>query len=168
MNDRLNENNELVFEETVYDMDGLIRLVDSEEAAMVFMYYDVEDDKYYRNRYDVLECERGINNILARTERYLEQDETNGLFIAYAAAHEGRVSLLDGSIAKEEDLNLGELELGPGLVYGMLIRKQDEMYLFSEVLYHDGGEISGSWATVIEDAGVLTPVLHKLIMQFAD
>lgn len=168
MNDRLNENNELVFEETIYDIDGLIRFVDSEEAAMVFMYYDEEDEKYYRNRYDVLECERGISSILKRTERYLEEDEANGLFIAYAASHEGRLSLLDGSIAKEEDLNLGELELGPGLVYGVLIRKEEEAYLFSEVLYHDGGEISTSWATVVEDAGVLTPALHKLIMQFAD
>lgn len=168
MNDRLNENNELVFEESIYDIDGLIRFVDIEEAAMVFMYYDEEDEKYYRNRYDVLECERGINSILKRTERYLEEDETNGLFIAYAASHEGRLSLLDGSIAKEEDLNLGELELGPGLVYGVLIRKEEEVYLFSEVLYHDGGEISASWATVVEDAGVLTPALHKMIMQFAD
>ena len=168
MNDRLKENNELVFEETIYDIDGLIRFVDSEEAAMVFMYYDEEDEKYYRNRYDVLECERGISTILKKTGRYLEEDEINGLFIAYAASHEGRLSLLDGSVAKEEDLNLGELELGPGLVYGVLIRKEEEAYLFSEVLYHDGGEISTSWATVVEDAGVLTPALHKLIMQFAD
>lgn len=168
MSDRLNEKNELVFEEAVYDIDGLIRLVDSEEAAMVFMYYDEDDDRYYRNRYDILECERGISSILVRTERYLEQDETNGLFIPYAAAHEGRITLLDGSIAKEEDLNLGELELGTNLVYGMLIYKQDETYFFSEVLYHDGGEISGSWAIPIEDAGVLTSALHKLIMQFAD
>ena len=168
MNDRLNENNELVFEETIYDIDGLIRFVDSEEAAMVFMYYDEEDERYYRNRYDVLECERGISTILKKTERYLEEDEANGLFIAYAASHEGKLSLLDGSIVKEEELNLGELELGLGLVYGVLIRKEEEAYLFSEVLYHDGGEVNTSWATVVEDAGVLTPALHKLIMQFAD
>ena len=168
MDVRLNENNELVFEEAAYDMDGLIRFVDSEEAAMVFMYYDEEDDKHYRNRYDILECERGINSILLRTERYLEEDETHGLFIAYAATHEGRLSLLDGRVAKEEDLNLGELELGPNLVYGMLIRKEEENYFLSEVVYHDGGEISSSWAERIEDAGVLTPALHKLIVQFAD
>ena len=168
MSDRLNENNELVFEEAIYDMDGLIRFIDSEQAAMVFMYYDEDDDKYYRNRHDILECERGINSVLLRTERYLEQDETNGLFIAYAASYEGRLSLVNGRIAKEEDLNLGELELGPNLVYGMLIRKQEETYFFSEVLYHDGGETNASWAIKIEDAGVLTPALHKLIMQFAD
>ncbi len=168
MSDRLNDHNELVFEEATYDMDGLIRFVDSEEAAMVFMYYDEEDDKHYRNRYDILECERGINSILVRTERYLEEDETHGLFIAYAGTHGGRLSLLDGSIAKEEDLNLGELELGTNLVYGMLILKQEETYVFNEVLYHDGGETSVSWAMSVEDAGVLTPALHKLIMQFAD
>lgn len=168
MNDRFDENNELIFEETNYDLDGLIRLVDSKEAAMVFMEYDEDDDRYYRNRYNVLECDRGINSILVRIERYLEEDESNGLFIAYAATHEGRISLLDGSVAKEEDLNLGELELGPNLVYGMLVRKDEENYILSEVLYHDGGEISSSWATRIEDAGVLTASLYKLIMQFAD
>lgn len=168
MNDRFDENNELIFEETNYDLDGLIRLVDSQDAAMVFMYYDEEDDRYYRNRYDVLECDRGISSILLRIERYLEEDESNALFIAYAATYEGRISLLDGSIAKEEDLNLGELELGPNLVYGMLVRKDEENYTLSEVVYHDGGEISSSWATSVEDAGVLTPSLYKLIMQFAD
>lgn len=168
MNDRLNENNEYVFEEALYDFDGLIRFVDHETAAMVFTYYDEEDEKYYRNRYDVLECERGIQIILAKIERYLNEDEMNGLFIAYAASHEGKVSLLDGSIVQEEELNLGELELGPGLVYGVMIRKEEEVYLFSEVLYHDGGEINGSWATTVEDAGILSKALHQLIMKFAD
>ena len=168
MNDRLNENNELVFEQDIYDFDGLIRYVDHEVAAMVFTYYDEEDEKHYRNRYDVLECERGIQVILAKIERYLEQDEMNGLFIAYAASHEGKLSLLDGTVVQEEELNLGELELGPGLVYGVIVRKDEDNYLFSEVLYHDGGEISGSWAVQIEDAGVLTKALHKLVIQFAD
>lgn len=168
MSNRLNENNELVFEEADYDLDGIIRLVDSEEAAMVFMYYDEDDDKYYRNRYDILECERGIASILARTERYLEQDEANGLFIAYAASHEGRLWLLDGRVAQEEELNLGELELGENLVYGMLVRKEEESFILSEVLYHDGGEISSSWATTIEDAGVLSSSLQRLVGQFAD
>lgn len=165
--ERLNENNELVFEETEYDLDGLIRLVDSEEAAMVFTYYDEDDDRHYRNRYEVLECERGIATILAKTERYLE-DEENGLFIAYAAAHEGKLWLLDGSIAKEEDLNLGELELEANMVYGVIIHKVDETFVFTEVVYHDGGEVSSSWAVPVEDAGVLTPALRKLIMQFGD
>lgn len=165
---RLNEKNELVFEEADYDLDGLIRLVDSEEAAMVFMYYDEDDDRYYRNRYDILECERGITSILARTDRYLEQDEANGLFIAYAASHDGKLWLLDGRVAEEGDLNLGELELGVNLVYGVLIRKEEETFVFSEVLYHDGGETSSSWATTVEDAGVLTPALRRLIGQFAD
>lgn len=168
MSSRLNENNEVVFDEADYDLDGLIRLVDSEEAAMVFMYYDEDDDKYYRNRYDILECERGIISILARINRYLEQDETNGLFIAYAASHKGKVCLLDGSVIQEETLNLGELELGENLVYGILVRKEAENFIFSEVLYHDGGEINNSWANIIEDAGVLSPSLHQLVGQFAD
>ena len=168
MSNRLNENNEVVFDEADYDLDGLIRLVDSEEAAMVFMYYDEDDDKYYRNRYDILEYERGIISILARINRYLEQDEMNGLFIAYAASHKGKVCLLDGNVIQEETLNLGELELGENLVYGILVRKEVENFIFSEVLYHDGGEINSSWANIIEDAGVLSSSLHQLVGQFAD
>lgn len=166
MQDRRNENNEIVFNEE-YDLDGLIRFMDSEEAAMELMYYDEDDDKHYRNRYESFECDRGIGYILAKVERYLEEVE-NSLFMAIAATYNGCLALYDGRGIKEEDVNLGELELGKDLVYGVLIRKQEEEYIFSEVVYHDGGEISTSWATAIEDAGVLTRELERLIMQFGD
>lgn len=159
--------NEIRFDETDYDLDGLLRLVDSEEAAMELMYYDSDDDRHYRNRYDQLECERGIHYILRKVDDYLERDEEQGLFIAFAATYEGKLNVLGGYHFKEEEMNLGELELGNQLVYGMLIQKLEGQYLFTEVLYHDGGETSQSWAEPIEDAGILTRQLGQLITQFA-
>ena len=46
MQDKRNENNEIVFNEE-YDLDGLIRYLDGEEAAMELMYFDEEDDRHY-------------------------------------------------------------------------------------------------------------------------
>lgn len=166
MQDKRNENNEIVFNEE-YDLDGLIRYLDGEEAAMELMYFDEDDDRYYRNRYEAFECDRGINYILAKVDRYLE-DEENSLFIAIAATFEGRLSLYNGVAIKEEDVNLGELELGKDLVYGMLIKKKEEEITFTEVVYHDGGQTSASWAGQIDDAGILTRELERLIMQFGD
>ena len=167
MIDRRNENNEIVFDEE-YDLDGLIRLLDSEEAAMELMYYDEDEDRHYRNRYESFECERGINYILAKVERYLEEDTENSLFVAIAATYNGRLALYDGRMVKEEDVNLGELELGKDLVYGVLVRKVDENYIFTEVVYHDGGETTSSWASAIDDAGILTRELERLIIQFGE
>ena len=48
MQDKRNENNEIVFNKE-YDLDGLIRYLDGEEAAMELMYFDEDDDRYYRN-----------------------------------------------------------------------------------------------------------------------
>lgn len=165
MQDRRNDHNEIVFSEE-YDLDGLIRYLDSEEAAMELMYYDEDDDRHYRNRYEPFECDRGINYILAKVSRYLEEEE-NSVFIAIAATFEGRLTLYDGRAIKEEDVNLGELELGKDLVYGMLIQKQEEVK-FTEVIYHDGGLTSSSWAMAIDDAGILTRELERLIYQFAE
>ena len=167
MKDIRNENNEMIFDEE-YDLDGLIRLLDSEEAAMELMYYDEDDQKHYRNRYDILECDRGIRYILDKTERYLEEDAENSLFIAFAATYNGCLKLFDGRAVKEEDVNLGELELGNSLVYGALVRKEDDQYIFTEVIYHDGGETSSSWAAVIDDAGILTRELERFIILFGE
>lgn len=167
MQDRRNDNNEIIFDEE-YDLDGLIRLLDSEEAAMELMYYDEDEDRHYRNRYESFECDRGIGYILAKVERYLDEEPENSLFIAFAAVYDGKLALYDGRAVKEADVNLGELELGKDLVYGMLLRKIEEGYSFTEVVYHDGGETTTSWATSIDDAGILTRELERLIMQFGE
>ncbi|MBE6022203.1 MAG: hypothetical protein E7231_03080 [Cellulosilyticum sp.] len=167
MENRRNDNNEMIFDEE-YDFDGLIRLLDSEAAAMELMYYDEDDDKHYRNRYESFECDRGISYILAKVERYLEEDLENGLFVAFAASYNGKITLYDGRAVKEEDVNLGELELGKDMVYGVLIRKMEEGYSFTEVVYHDGGQTAGSWAIPVEEAGILTGALEKLILQFGE
>ena len=72
------------------------------------------------------------------------------------------------SAIKEDDVNLGELELGKDLVYGMLIQKVEDEYHFIEVVYHDGGETTTSWASQIDDAGILTRELERLVMQFGE
>lgn len=159
---------DLAFDKNTYDLDGLIRLADDEEAAFVFMYFDEDDHKYYRNRYDILECRDSITNILRRIENYLENDEENALFIPFAAVYEGRLTLLDGRKQQADTVDLGELELGTGDVYGMLIHQTEETYIFDEALYHDGGEMDHSWTHFISDAGQLTKVMKKLINQFAE
>lgn len=167
MQDRRNDRNEMIFDED-YDLDGLIRLLDSEEVAMELMYYDEDEDRHYRNRYEAFECDRGIGYILAKVERYLEEELENSLFVAFAAAYDGKIALYDGRAVKEEDVNLGELELGKDMVYGVLIRQVEEGYSFTEVVYHDGGETTSSWAIPVEEAGILTRELERLILQFGE
>lgn len=167
MQDRRNENNEMIFDEE-YDLEGLIRLLNSEEAAMELMYYDEDDNRHYRNRYERFECDRGISYILAKVERYLEEELENSLFVAFAAAYDGKLALYDGRAVKEEDVNLGELELAQGMVYGVLIRKVEEGYSFTEVVYHDGGETTSSWAMPVDEAGILTRELERLVLQFGE
>ncbi|MBP3888290.1 MAG: hypothetical protein J6F30_11715 [Cellulosilyticum sp.] len=167
MQDRRNENNEMIFDEE-YDLEGLIRLLDSEEAAMELMYYDEDDNRHYRNRYERFECDRGISYILAKIERYLEEELENSVFVAFAAAYDGKLALYDGRAVKEEDVNLGELELAQGMVYGVLIRKVEEGYSFTEVVYHDGGETTSSWAMPVDEAGILTRELERLVLQFGE
>lgn len=166
MSEHIFNNEELRFAQEDYDLDGLVRLIDSEEASIVLMYYDEEDDKYYRNRYEILECDRGITYTLQKIQNYLEQEDQS-LFIAFAATYEGKLNLLGGKQFNEEDVNMGELELGDHLVYGLMINLSDDNYQFNQVLYHDGGEKSQSWAEVIEDAGILGAQLKQLILQFA-
>lgn len=167
MQDRRNDDNEMIFDED-YDLKGLIQLLDSEEAAMELMYYDKDEDRHYRNRYENFECDRGIAYILAKVEHYLEEETENSLFVAFAAAYDGTLALYDGRAVKEEDVNLGELELGKDMVYGMLIRRLEEGYSFTEVVYHDGGQITSSWAIPVEEAGVLTRELEALVLQFGE
>ena len=167
MQDRRNYRYEIVFDEEFY-LDGLIRLLDCEEAAMELMYYDEDEDRHYRNRYESFECDRGISYILAKVERYLEEELENSLFVAFAAVYDGKLALYDGRAIKEDDVNLGELELGKDLVYGMLIQKVEDEYHFIEVVYHDGGETTTSWASQIDDAGILTRELERLVMQFGE
>lgn len=157
----------LSFDEEEYDLEGLIRLVDSEEAALVLMYLDEEEDRYYRDRYNILTCDRGMHYTLQKIKTYLEQDVDQSVFIGFAATHEGKLTLLNGMHYQEEDVNLGEVELGDQLVYGLIINKEEASFSFKEVIYHDGGEKSQSWAEVVEDAGILTRELQKLIWQFA-
>lgn len=167
MQERRNDNNEMIFDAD-YDLEGLIRLLDSEEVAMELMYYDEDEDRHYRNRYETFECTRGISYILAKVERYLEEEPENSLFAAFAAAYNGKLALYDGRAVKEEDVNLGEIELAKDMVYGMLIRQLEDGYSFTEVVYHDGGQTAASWAIPVEEAGILTRELEKLILQFGE
>ncbi len=41
----------LNFKEDTYDFDGMIRLADCEEAALIFTFEDEDDGKHYMNRY---------------------------------------------------------------------------------------------------------------------
>ena len=161
----LGEFETLTFDED-YDLDGIIRLADSENAAMIFTFEDEDDERHYMNRYDILECAEGTERMLRRIHHYLESDEANGLFISFAVAYEGRLNILDGQSLNLDDVDLGELELGENVIYGMLIRQQDEAYTFNEVVYIDGGNKTHSWAEKVIDAGELTFLMKNMIEQF--
>ena len=161
----LGEFETLTFDED-YDLDGIIRLADSENAAMIFTFEDEDDERHYMNRYDILECAEGMERMLRRIHHYLESDEANGLFISFAVAYEGRLNILDGQSLNLDDVDLGELELGENVIYGMLIRQQDEAYTFNEVVYIDGGNKTHSWAEKVIDAGELTFLMKNMIEQF--
>ena len=173
----LGEFETLTFDED-YDLDGIIRLADSENAAMIFTFEDEDDERHYMNRYDILECAEGTERMLRRIHHYLESDEANGLFISFAVAYEGRLNILDGQSLNLDDVDLGELELSENnrarssrlrvenVIYGMLIRQQDEAYTFNEVVYIDGGNKTHSWAEKVIDAGELTFLMKNMIEQF--
>lgn len=157
----------LAFDEDSYDLDGIIRLADSDDAAFIFTFEDEDDDRHYMNRYDVLECNEGTDRMLRRIHHYLESDEANGLFISFAVAYEGRLNILDGQSVPVDEMDLGELELGENVIYGMLIRKRDEMLVFDEMVYMDGGNKSHSWAEAVIDGGELTYLMKHMIEQFS-
>ena len=146
------EINDLNYYAEDYDLDGLIRVADSVEAAFVFMEQDEMDDKYYRNRYTNLEPHMSLNNIIKSVHYYLEQDELNSLFISFAVEYEG--------------LELGELELGENLIYGLIVQLVDEAYSFKEVLYKASGLKQQSEAVPVFDAGELRELMGDFIMQF--
>lgn len=157
----------LAFDEDIYDLDGIIRLADSEDAALIFTFEDEDDDRHYMNRYDILECNEGTERMLRRIHHYLESDETNGVFISFAVAYEGRLNILNGQSMPVDEMDLGELELGENVIYGMLIRQCDGEYIFDEMVYIDGGNKSHSWAEKVMDAGQLTYMMKDMIMQFS-
>lgn len=152
------------FDESTYDLDGIVGFADREEAAFVFMYMD--DDKYYRNRYDILECDRGMDYMLGRIHYYLEQDDQNALFISFAAAYEGRLILFNGQGQVRNNIDLGDVELGSNMIYGMTVRLCDGEYVFKEVLYMDGGLNDQSTAEELLNAGELSVKLKAFIEQF--
>ena len=160
------EINDLNYYAGDYDLDGLIRVADSVEAAFVFMEQDEMDDKYYRNRYTNLEPHMSLNNIIKSVHYYLEQDELNSLFISFAVEYEGKLTVFDGREEQYEGLELGELELGENLIYGLIVQLVDEAYSFKEVLYKDGGLKQQSEAVPVFDAGELRELMGDFIMQF--
>ena len=149
-----------------YDLEGLIRVADNVGSAFVLMEYDEIEDKYCRNRYDVIEPYMNIGTILKGIFRYLEQDAENAVFVSFAVEDKKRLIVFDGREQNYSGIDLGDLELGENLIYGLLIRLEDEAYTFEEVLYTDGGLNKQSWAEKVYDAGELTALLSDFIMQF--
>lgn len=149
-----------------YDLDGLIRVADSVEAAFVLMEQDEVEDKYYRNRYTVLEPHMNMSSMIKSIHEYLEQDGMNALFVSFAVEYQGKLTVFDGREENYKGLELGDLELGEDLIYGCIIQLDDEAYTFKEVLYQDGGPHKQSEAVAVYDAGELTDLLGDFIMQF--
>lgn len=160
------EINDLSYDVEDYDLDGLIRVAESVEAAFVFMEQDEVDNKYYRNRYTNLEPYMSLNQIIKSIHYYLEQDELNALFISFAVEYEGKLTVFNGKEAPYQNLDLGELELGENLIYGLLIQQEDVRLTFKEVLYKDGGLKQQSEALGVLDAGQLRVLLADFIRQF--
>lgn len=156
-----------IFAEEDYDFDGLIRLADSQEAALVFMYREEDDGRYYANRYDVLECDRSIDMILSRIIHYLEQDEEHSLFISFAVVYNGVLQLFNGKKVKLSGIDVGDLELGEGVIYGAIVSKEGDAYKFEEVFYVDGANEDISYAEEVINGGRLTGLLQGLIEQFS-
>lgn len=161
------EISDLTYYHENYDLEGLIRVADSVEAAFVLMEYDEFEDKYCRNRYDVIEPFMKISTILKSIDRYLEQSEENAVFVSFAVEAGKKLIVFDGREQNYTGIDLGDLELGENLIYGLLIRLEDGAYTFDEVLYQDGGLNKQSWAEKVYDAGELTALLADFIMQFA-
>ncbi len=158
----------LSFEKESYDLDGIIRVADCEEAALIFTFEDEDDGRHYMNRYKILEPHMPIEQKLKAIHHYLEEDEIHGLFISFAVVYEGRLQLFNGRSRKSKEIDMGELELGNHMIYGMIIRGSQEEYLFDEVLYFDGENKNHSWAEKVLDAGELTFMMKEMIMEFAD
>ncbi len=157
---------ELTYNTNDYDLDGLLRLVDLQEATLVLMYYDEDDNRYYQDRIDTLELNRGINYIIQKIEYYLEEED-RGVFIPVAAIKDDMLWLLDGRSVEKEELNLGSLELAQNEVYGVMLSSNEEEYIFTDTVYYDGMEKDTSSARFIDDAGVLEEIAEGMIKDFA-
>ncbi len=149
-----------------YDFDGLIRFVDSEDAAMILTFEDVDDERHYMNRYEILETYMSREDKLRLINRYLEQDEEHGVFISFAINYNGKLRMLGGK-GNNKEVDCGELELGDKMIYGTLVRIKDDNYVFEEVIYFDGDNKNHSWAEQVLDAGELTGFLEEMILEFS-
>lgn len=158
----------LSFERELYDLDGIIRVAECEEAALIFTFEDEDDGRYYMNRYETLEPHMPMDQKLRAIHRYLEEDEGHALFVSFAVVYEGKLQLFNGTTRKSHEIDMGELELGKHMIYGMLIRSNEEAYVFDEVLYFDGENKNHSWAERVLDAGELSEMMKEMIMEFAD
>ena len=149
-----------------YDFDGLIRIFDSQGAVFILTFEDIDESKHYMNRYQSLELYLSVDQKLSIINHYLKQDEEQGVFIPFAVNDKGNLKILGSGLRK--DIDSGELELGENMIYGMLIRESDENYVFDEMVYFDGDNKNHSWAEKVLDAGELTYILEKSILEFKD
>ncbi len=150
-----------------YDFDGLIRLFDSEDSVFILTFEDIDESRHYMNRYQNLELYLPVDEKLRTINNYLEQDEEQGIFISFAFSDKGRLRIL-GVPPKKQDIDCGELELGNNMIYGALVRIQEDKYIFDEMVYFDGDNKSHSWAEKVLDAGDLTYLLQNIIDEFRE
>ena len=155
----------IVVESYGYDLDGLIKLMDSEGSVFILTFEDVDESRHYMNRYQKLELYLSIDEKLRSIHNYLDQDEEQGVFISFAFSDSGKLRIV-GLSPNNQDIDCGDLELGNNMIYGILIRLQDEKYIFDEMVYFDGENKNHSWAEKVLDAGEITYLLQDLIQEF--
>ena len=157
----------IVVESYGYDLDGLIKLMDSEGSVFILTFEDVDESRHYMNRYQKLELYLSIDEKLRSIHNYLQQDEEQGIFVSFAFSDKGSLRIL-GMPPKKQDIDCGDLELGNNMIYGLLASIKDDKYVFDEMVYFDGDNKSHSWAEKVLDAGDLTYLLQNIIEEFRE
>ncbi|PHV71075.1 hypothetical protein CS063_07015 [Sporanaerobium hydrogeniformans] len=154
------------YPEDSYDLEGLLCLAENEEAPLVFMLKDEDELNYIRNRYTILNYERGWQHTLKWIKQYLEQDEMQSLFIGFAALYQGKILFLGGESVRASECMEADMELTENQVYGVCVSLRKGEYVFEEVLYYDGQEKEQSVAFPLQETGELGNRLSTFIDQY--
>lgn len=159
-------NEELVFQEDIYDLDGLLRVSEHVMADFIFMIREEDTDNYYMDRDEIQKYDTNFSKFVMRVKDYLAKDEERAVFVLFATAEGDATQIFDGKHAKAKVIETGDVELSEGVFYGMIIQNMDGEYLFTQGTYTRESYKGDAYAEVVQDAGELTELMEKFILEF--
>lgn len=157
---------ELIFNEQDYDLDGILGKSEMAMADFIFMICEEGTEHYYMDRIEGQKYDSSFHKFVQRVESYLERDENHGVFVLFAAIKDKCITLYDGSGVTLENMQLGDIDSEEDSFYGMLIQYEEGNYVFHQAIYINEHYEGDARATIIHNAGELTDRIQKYILAF--